>query len=49
MSLTDAMVRWLSDDENVIYECRECGTTLESGELRCPHCGSLAIAEYDIS
>ncbi|WP_265110601.1 zinc-ribbon domain-containing protein [Halosolutus halophilus] len=47
MSLTAAVRRWLSDDPDVTYECRNCGTTLESTERTCPVCGSIEIAEYD--
>ncbi|MFC4440177.1 MULTISPECIES: hypothetical protein [Natrialbaceae] len=47
MSLTTVR-RWLSDDD-VIYECRDCGTTLESVQRVCPSCGSSEIAEYDSS
>ncbi|WP_246999292.1 hypothetical protein [Halosolutus gelatinilyticus] len=46
MSLTTAVRQWLSNDE-VIYECRNCGTTLAPSEWRCPSCGSTEIAEYD--
>ncbi|SEW31572.1 hypothetical protein [Natrinema salifodinae] len=48
MALTTAVRRWLSDD-SVIYECRNCGTTLESTDQRCRSCGSSEIAEYDVT
>ncbi|MFC4544478.1 hypothetical protein ACFO5R_21335 [Halosolutus amylolyticus] len=47
MSLTAAVRRWLSTDDAVSYECRNCGTTLERTERTCPVCGSAEIAEYD--
>ncbi|MCU4742706.1 hypothetical protein [Natronoglomus mannanivorans] len=31
----------------VIYECRNCGTTVSPDET-CPTCGSTAIAEYPV-
>lgn len=30
-----------------LYECRNCGTTLESDENACPACDSEEIAEYE--
>ncbi len=49
MSLSATVRRWLADDENVIYECRHCGTTLMSTEQQCPTCGSTEIAKFDVS
>ncbi|WP_331235988.1 hypothetical protein [Natronorarus salvus] len=48
MSLADTVRRWLDDDAAVIYECRECGTALDSDELMCPSCGSTDVSEYDV-
>jgi rubrerythrin len=49
MSLTTAARRWLVTDDDAVYECRHCGTTLEPIEWSCPSCGSIEIAEYDAS
>ncbi len=29
-----------------LYECRRCGTTLDSDDERCQCCGSSDVAEY---
>jgi len=35
--------------ENVIYECRNCGTTLESELDECPTCGTRdGVVSYEI-
>ncbi|WP_435158176.1 zinc ribbon domain-containing protein [Haladaptatus sp. DFWS20] len=49
MSLSAKVRRWLSDDETIMYECRDCGTTLLSTRQRCPNCGSTEIASFDVS
>lgn len=41
-------VRRLLGEPHVIYECRQCGTTLESRHDHCEHCGSEDIARYTI-
>lgn len=33
---------------SVVHECRNCGTTVESGTRRCPHCGAEEIASYRV-
>lgn len=49
MSFATTVRRWLSNSDDVIYECRNCGTVLESVEWTCPSCGSMEVAEYDSS
>lgn len=49
MSYTTAVRRWLVDGDDVVYECRDCGTMLEPTDWKCPSCGSVEIAEYDVS
>ena len=34
--------------ETVIYECRNCGTTVTPETTTCPSCESTAIAEYPV-
>ncbi len=36
------------DDDPVVYECRECGTTVESAFSECPYCGEADIARLEI-
>jgi rubrerythrin len=31
-----------------VYECRTCGTTLESAEETCPYCGPTDVVEFDL-
>jgi rubrerythrin len=49
MSFATAVRRWLGTDDGVVYECRICGTRLEPIDWRCPTCGSIEIAEYELS
>lgn len=49
MSFTTVVQRWMVTDEDVVYECRMCGTTVEPPEGQCPSCGSTEIAEYEVS
>lgn len=32
-----------------VYECRRCGTTLDAGDDRCPHCETPTVARYEIT
>ncbi|GAB3035987.1 hypothetical protein [Natronobiforma cellulositropha] len=32
----------------VVYECRNCGTTVGPDATECPNCDSTAIVEYPI-
>jgi rubrerythrin len=41
-------VRGLIGDEGTVYECRHCGTTLESNTQTCPQCGRSEVVAYDI-
>jgi uncharacterized OB-fold protein len=41
-------VRRLLADEDVIYECRDCGTTLGPQTEDCGVCGSADIVRYTI-
>jgi len=31
-----------------VYECRRCGTTLDTDGADCPYCGPTDVATYDI-
>ena len=37
-----------ASDEAIVYECRECGTTVGGKTQPCPSCGSGEIAEYPV-
>ena len=49
MSFSTAMRWWLTDEDALVYECRNCGTTLEATDQRCPTCGSTEIVVLDVS
>jgi len=36
-------------DGELIVECRQCGSNVDSGAESCPVCSSTEIAQYDIS
>lgn len=38
---------WLADESH-LYECRDCGTTLEASRDTCPVCGSDDVVSYEI-
>ncbi|WP_342765900.1 zinc-ribbon domain-containing protein [Haladaptatus sp. DYF46] len=49
MSLPAVVRQWLADENGLIYECRNCGTTLDPSDQICPVCGSSQIVEFDVS
>ena len=49
MSLSAAVRRWLTDEDGLVYECRNCGTTLEATDQQCSTCGSTEIVVFDVS
>lgn len=38
----------ISTDYVILYECRRCGTTVDSESDDCPYCDVHAIARYEI-
>ena len=36
-------------DHELVVECRQCDSNVDSGAELCPVCGSSEIAQYDIS
>jgi len=36
------------DEPTTIYECRHCGTTVDSQTDSCPYCGPTEIIEYEL-
>jgi rubrerythrin len=40
------LLRHVFDSGTVLYECRNCGTTLEAAQEQCPECGAEDIATY---
>jgi len=38
----------LSNSPAVVYECRQCGRTVEPDTRRCPACGADGIASYSV-
>lgn len=39
--------QWLSQD-TTIYECRNCGLTVDAETESCPSCGSETISCYEL-
>ena len=37
-----------SAGSTLYFECRQCGTTVDSKTDACPECGSTDIATYDV-
>lgn len=46
-SLFQRFRRWVADDD-VIYECRHCGTTLDEQQDTCPTCGGDDVVAFDL-
>lgn len=47
MALLTRVREFIGDDE-IVYECRRCGTTLGAGTETCPQCGESDIVVYEI-
>lgn len=45
--LTHRIRHWFAS-EDVLVECRNCGTTLEAGADVCLECDSTEISRYDL-
>jgi len=41
-------VSWFSSSKERMFECRQCGTSLEKETESCPGCGSSELAEYQL-
>ncbi|MFB6092834.1 MAG: zinc ribbon domain-containing protein [Haloquadratum sp.] len=42
-----SVLQWLTaDDDETLYECRDCGRSFDDERASCPECGSENIAEY---
>jgi len=41
-------VAGFSSGTEQLFECRQCGTSLDKGEESCPECGSSELAEYQL-
>lgn len=46
-SLVQRLRHWLAD-ESVVYECRNCGTTLDDNHDTCPTCGGDDVVCYTL-
>ncbi|SFL32421.1 hypothetical protein SAMN04487950_3356 [Halogranum rubrum] len=44
-----ALLRHVFGSEDILYECRNCGTTLEEDTEQCPECGATDIATYQLT
>ena len=41
-------VSLFSSDTRELFECRQCGTSVEEEKDSCPECGSSELAEYQL-
>ncbi len=46
-----AIRRHLSNqgENHLVYECRNCGTTIRSPGQECPYCGPTDVVTYELS
>jgi predicted Zn-ribbon and HTH transcriptional regulator len=49
MSALGTLLERVFGSEIVLHECRNCGTTLDSEDARCPECDSADVATYRFS
>jgi rubrerythrin len=49
MSAFSSWLRHVFSSETVLYECRNCGTTLEEDSEECPECSATEVATYQLS
>jgi len=45
------VLTWLREyhKQTVVYECRNCGTTLETNQDSCPYCETDEVAVFEIN
>ncbi len=36
------------NESTTVYECRHCGTTIDSQTDPCPYCGPTEVVEYEL-
>lgn len=48
MTSLTTYLRHLFTEDTVLYECRNCGETVDEDRSRCPACGAEEIAEYQL-
>jgi rubrerythrin len=48
MPVLSALLRHVFGAETVLYECRNCGTTVEEDTEACPECGAADVATYQL-
>ncbi|ELZ84483.1 hypothetical protein C455_00082 [Haloferax larsenii JCM 13917] len=46
--LLEEVKRFLRPSDSVLYECRNCGYTLEKEAEECPSCCSEDISKYEL-
>jgi len=47
-AMIETLQSLLSNSPAVVYECRQCGRTVEPDTRRCPACGADGIASYSV-
>lgn len=44
-----SVITRVTDQTEILYECRNCGTNLEPNQTVCTECGDSDIAVYEFS
>ncbi|NHN42623.1 hypothetical protein G9C85_13430 [Halorubellus sp. JP-L1] len=47
-SIATLVKRLFGPDDDALYECRNCGQTVDTAVEACPNCGANEIAEYRV-
>lgn len=48
MNSIPTLVKRLFDPDETVYECRNCGITVDNETDTCPNCGTDEIAQYEV-
>ncbi|WP_255151631.1 zinc-ribbon domain-containing protein [Halorarius halobius] len=48
MSVHGFVTSMFATGPRYVYECRDCGATLEAGATVCPYCGPTDVVEFDL-
>ena len=50
VGIIDRLTTYVADRgrPDAVYECRTCGTTLDSDADSCPHCGPTEVKKFEL-
>ncbi len=49
MPALKTLISHVFGSETTLYECRNCGPTLDTDDDQCPECGSADVATYQLT